>query len=456
MKARVYGSCVFGHTLILLAGGCVPATGQDCGAPSPAPAAPSASPIARALAYLEATQLAADLEAPLGRDYAGDWPQCFAFDESGPYIRDPSPFNATFIHHALALIVEQNREALGLSAADLATARRMRQAAVDFMLRFRAGPECPDAGTFGFWPHLPQQRSPIDALLSILADAALGGPELMGVRAPINVSFYPPDLAIPTDADDTACVYAALIDNSGLDGGAPVEEPLERFLADWRDLGQVPRRNNPSWMPPASGAFLTWLAYHDDPSRPNPNEVDLVVNANVLYALGRSGRLDTPGVEDAIRLIHEATRAGVHRAAPQEASLYYPDNNALHYCVARAYSLGGVGGLWPAVQELADDLLDSAYADQDERWWWDKGAPHLNTALAAVALLYAGYDGPQVTGAVDYLVREQDPLTGAWQPGAFFQARFDDGRMATWVSPPLTTAFALEALARYELSRTVP
>lgn len=432
--------------------GCVLDVGDECGASAPPRTSQPLSAIGAALRYLEHTQLKSDQHFRTVQDYAGDWPQCFAFDRDGPFVRDASPFMATFIHHALTRIAEPNRGPLDLTDADMDCARRMRRAAVEMMLRFQAGPDCPDAGTFGFWPHRARPRPPGELVLPALLDPLFPGPYWSGVRAPLNVPFYANHLMIPTDADDTAAVYAVLLDHAMLDGGAAVSVAFERFFADWRDLGQVPRRNNPDWLPPASGAYLTWLAYHDDPARPGPNDVDVVVNANVLYTLGRYGRLDTPGASDAIMIISEAVQTDLHPPDPFDLSLYYPDSHVLHYCVARALREGGVSDLAPAVELLVEGLLASVRRDRNGRCFWDRGDPHLDTAFGALALIAGGYRGAEVDGAIDYLVAEQDPDSGSWEPGAFFGGRLDDGTEGVWVSAALTTAMALEALVEHRLA----
>ncbi len=239
-----------------------------------------------------------------------------------------------------------------------------------------------------------------------------------------------------------------------MDDGPEVTIRFERFFADWRDLGEVPRRNNPNWLEPNSGAYLTWLAYHDDPAHPKPNDVDLVVNANILYALGRYDRLDTPGVEEAVRLIDDVIAAGIHKSAPSEATLYYPDNFALHYCITRARREGGVEALSPAVEALVEDLINTVQVDGSGGFFWDRGDPHLNTAFAVATLLTAELGNEIGVGAIDYLLSEQDPANGSWEPGLFFGGRLDDGTEGWWVSSALTTAIALEALCRHRLSET--
>ncbi len=410
-------------------------------------------PIARALGYLRTTQVTLLEEAETGGDYAGNWPQHFHTNVLPDYrIRDISPFMVTFIHHALALINEESVAALGLEPADAEDARAMRLAAVDFMRRFEARPDDPTAGTFGFWPHRRRFRTLRDFRRAHRARQALQGPVFRGTRSPANVSFFPPKLAIPPDADVTATVYAALLDHARLDGGSAIDPPIDRIFSDWRDLGQVPRRRNPDWLAPESGAFLTWLAYHDPPNRPKPNDVDVIVNANVLYALARYGRLDTPGAAEAIRLINDVTLAGQHLNWPVDVTDYYPDNLAYHYCIARAYHEGPVPALRPAVERLADELATSFWITPEGTAFWNRGAPHLNTAFAVLTLLNAGRTDPPVDWAVQYLIDQQDPRFGHWAESPFFLARSDSGIVFEWSSAALTTAVVIEALCRHRLA----
>jgi hypothetical protein len=134
-----------------------------------------------------------------------------------------------------------------------------------------------------------------DPLLTFLLTIFFQGPILGGQRVPINLHIFPSTLAIPSDADVTATTYASLLDDARLDGGRGSGDAVERVFVDWRDVGLVPRRINPWWLPEASGTFLTWLTYREHPSPVFPNDVDLVVNGNVLYALGVIAVWPRPG-----------------------------------------------------------------------------------------------------------------------------------------------------------------
>ncbi len=413
-------------------------------------------PIRRAIAYLLAHQVEEPLDAFVGgervRDYPGDWPQFFSLRGAPDLrVRDVSPFIVAFIHHSLTLVVEENRQAIGVSRGDVRAARRMRKRAIEFVKHFESRENAPDAGTFGFWPYDQYPGVPGPGLSRALV-AWLRGPILGGDRVPLNLIIFPNPLAIPTDADVTATTYAALLDDEALDGGPGTDVPFHQFFVDWRDLGVVPRRLHQPWLPPASGAFLTWLAYRDPGAPLFPNDVDLVVKANVLFSLGRGGRLDAPGVVEAIGLIQEAISLGLHRDHFGVIAEYYPDNLVFQYVVSRAFHEGGVDALAPAVEILADELEASAIERGDGTVYWDRGAPHLNTAFALLTLLNAGRNTPLVARAARFLAAGQG-ADGGFDEAAFFIGRADGGQVFEFSSASFTTAMALEALARRALTR---
>lgn len=409
---------------------------------------PEAKAIEGAFSFLRDQQVAETTQERWAVDYAGDWPQYF-FLKGVPSvrIRDVSPFIVTFIHHALAHLVEDHAEALGLDPEQLATARSMRQQAIAVLWQFEAVPWDPAGGTFGFWPYYlgaPSSTLPFQSVLLALAK----GPILNGRRMPINLDIFPEALAIPTDADVTATTFAALLDDELLDGGDGVKSTPEKFLSDWRDTGDVPLRFRPVWLPEESGAFLTWLCYG---SRWTPNDVDLVVNANVLFALARYRLLEAPGVSEAIALINHVTEQGLHRTHPGEIALYYPDNYTFHYAVSRAYYEGPVPALRPAVEILAADLEQSSLEDNDGAAYWDKGAPELNTAFAVLTLMNAGRRTPLIAKGIEYLKPRQSVPPGNRAEGVFFLGRSDGGLEIDFVSQSFTAAISLEALCRFAL-----
>jgi hypothetical protein len=414
------------------------------------------SPIERAIAFLAANQVRQPVDVIVDGarvvDFPGNWPQHFSLRGNGSFrVRDVSPFTVAFIHHALAGVVEANRRALHLSPDDLWVARSMRRRAVAFLEGFASAPGAPDAGTFAFWPYDLDPTTP-GPLLTLLLTARFQGPFLGGQRVPINLPIYPRTMAIPSDADVTATTYASLLDAAVFDDRPWRDPGFQHFFVDWRDVGVVPRRLNPAWLPQASGAFLTWLTYRDQPFPLFPNDVDLVVNGNVLYSLARHHRLNVPGVAESVALINFATAAGLHRDHLEEISDYYPDNLAFQYVVSRAFHEGPVPALGPAVQILADDLEASVLFRADGTAYWDKGDPHLNTAFAVLTLLNAGRHTPIIGHAVDYLIAEQN-AQGGYDEAMFFIARTNGGLVFEFSSASFTTAMALEALVRDGVAR---
>ena len=106
--------------------------------------------------------------------------------------------------------------------------------------------------------------------------------------------------------------------------------------------------------------------------------------------------------------------------------------------------------LEPAVEQLVDELEANVHVDVDGTTYWDRGAPHLNTAFAAMTLMNAGRDGPILDSAISHLVNNQDPVYGHWEEAVFFYGRSDSGKVTYWSSAAFTTAMALEAIARYQ------
>lgn len=417
----------------------------------------TSSSIERALAYLECQQVIAPGDRLSDNcivvDYTGNWPQ-YARPELLPAarVRDVSPFVPAFIHHALSLVTEDTVMSLGLDDESAQVAHDMRQRAVDFMRRFETPSERPEAGTFGFWPFKAEAPFDSPGIEDLIISLAMGF-TLGGARTPANLPFYPSELGLPSDADSTAVVYAALLDDHLLDGDPSVTQNVARFFSDWRDENALLFRKRPRWLPERSGVFLTWLHYQTPPDPSLPNDVDLLVNANVLYTLGRYGALDAPGVDEAVSQINRVVSLGLHQTHADEVAVYYPDNLAFQYCVSRAYFEGHVTGLRPAVEIMADELEAMAIYRPDSVVYWDMGSPHLNTAFAVLTLLNAGRSSELVDKAAAYLVAEQDPLCGNWDEGVFFVQPDTFGQDVEWVSSSFTTAMAMEALCRYELVR---
>lgn len=298
---------------------------------------------------------------------------------------------------------------------------------------------------------------------------------------------------IPNDADDTATAvsFEKLYRSRERlrDSDLPViQERALDLLPRYRDLNRTLEDGQDAWKGIDSGAFLTWLTDENRPSFSLPeegvipravNNVDCVVNANVLLALGLTGRKATSGYDDAARLV---ARAITEKAWP-ECGLYYPQRMIFPYAVSRAYRDAGVRV--PELVESLGTLMQDVLAAQDEKGWFDGGADpsrDLSTALAVTTLLNLGEQVARdaaiplaeyryaIGAGLDYLktqarsvpIRNADTFARivvrvsvpkeslTWDPGVFFASTFWD--LVQWRSEAYTLAVVLEAFTRYALA----
>jgi len=296
---------------------------------------------------------------------------------------------------------------------------------------------------YGFWPPRPSARDPARRAVGAVLLAAVGGPRLHGTLAPWNVPAFPPELQAWPDADDTALVHAALADEAEREGEPKPKAALGTLFASRRDLGRRPIRFPPD-LPHASGLFLTWLL---PPTAGIPNNVDLVVNANVVRTLARADARSTPGFDRAVEALIEATRSRRHHDV-RRMSEYYPDRLAFAWLVARAYREGPVPALGPAVGILADEVEAAARPAGGGAAYWPGSEPALATAQALLVLLDAGRGGALVDAGVAYLQRAQDETDGGWPEGVLCVGHSLSGKKAEWRSRAFTAALALEVLVR--------
>lgn len=298
---------------------------------------------------------------------------------------------------------------------------------------------------------------------------------------------------IPNDMDDTATavafelVYRRHGELAGVEDGLIEDAALDSFQR-FRDLDRVREDGSDAWKGRDTGAFLTWLKRENGPVFTEPdlgvipreaNNVDCVVNANVLLALGLAGKTQMPGFGDAAHLM---TRAITEHAWP-ECGLYYPQRMMFPYTLSRAYRDGGVRT--PELTAALGTLMRDVMAGQAADGHFDGGADRsrdLSTALAVVALLNLGEHTARDAGIADgdyrqaissglsYLsadarkirIRNADTFARraagderhsqalTWDAGVFFSASF--WGLVQWRSEAYTDAIVLEAFLRYALA----
>ena len=250
---------------------------------------------------------------------------------------------------------------------------------------------------------------------------------------------------IPPDLDDTACASFALKSN---DWPTPSNRWIVRANrdSDGRFLTWItPKADTPLSLPVCVVRLLgdiqaRWalrqtqrptevsdprLLLTDQDLVP-PDDFDPVVAANAILYLGESN--DTlPAITWLIREV---------RAERPDFSRYYKDPFILYYMVSRAYKHSS-----PTLIQTRDEIL--AKIASQARMDGSFGAA-LTTGLAACALLTFDPESPLLAPAIDAILKFQQP-DGSWSIGPFYS-----GPTEYWGSSELSTAFCLEALARYQ------
>ena len=306
---------------------------------------------------------------------------------------------------------------------------------------------------------------------------------------------------IPADADDTALAASTLELAAAFDGADRPSPSLTEGLLKWRDLGRVREDGRDTWKGQDSGGFLTWLKDENVPREDRfmtpetgviplgVNNVDCVVNANALLALGLQGLGDSAVVGDVSALMAKA----VEQHSWPECGLYYPQRMIFPYSLTRAYRDGGIRtpAMKSAMRRLLFDLLreqrDLAASSPKHAGAFSGGADptyDLATGLALAGLLNIGEGIAAEAGvlvdyqkalvaAVDYLTSHQEKVqikfgttfnrdndrflfpnpkdkARKWDSGVFFSA--SNWKLAQWRSDSYTAAIVLEALAKYALA----
>jgi len=408
----------------------------------------SLSPIQKAIRFLADTQVTE--EGPGLPYWIGGWPKqidIFFKNEKKATLPEVTT-QASLVIHALGAIDDRSASVLGLSSDDMVLVSRMRRKAVQYLRRLEISGHGILDGSYGYWPLRPRNDSFFLKLKNTILRIRLRLRVYNGILHPLHMPKIPVPYQVWPDADDTAWVYMAYLDAAANENISVPELPAERLFGTWRDTGSIPVIF-PKWRHKPTGGFLTWFA--GTPERKIVNDVDLCVNANVVAALGRYGRLDLPGVEEAIRLITKAIEAGLHKCS-KNISLYYPDDLSTHYFVTHAYRYGGVAEFGPVAEQLADEIEEQAIVGPDGLAHWKGEFPYYSTSLALLSLAYCGRSGPLFDQACQWLERRQNPKNGSW-PKAMFCWTFDKDLGFYWKSQAIPTAMALAALCRCRLEQ---
>ncbi len=243
---------------------------------------------------------------------------------------------------------------------------------------------------------------------------------------------------IPPDVDDTCCVSHVLASY-----GLPVPDNRSLILGNRDSRGafhtwilprRVPTANGVS---PAVNAQLTTFLDHEHPfwqtTEAEANDIDAAVNANVVMFLG-----DLAETQGACRYLNQI----IMDEAEECADKWYLGRYPLYYLISRAFA-GGVHSLEPSRGAVIGRLLEMP------RHAWADLNP-LQSALAACTMINFGYEGSLLTDLTEGLLNGQ-ATDGSWPRHILYTGGPEHA--VGWGSRELTTAFCVEALARFEPKR---
>ena len=217
---------------------------------------------------------------------------------------------------------------------------------------------------------------------------------------------------IPADLDDTSCAIAALTQ-------LKYQPELSFYALLWQNESA------------AGGPYYTWIGINDRPDDPRAGQIDALVNANILYCSGLLN-LSLPGT---ISYLEQVILAEAYHSQ----SLFLTAPHFLIYALSRAYADGEVSKLETAISIMQDYVLTKL------------PPPHVETSVFRQACLATSLLNMKVPSILirPYLMPllTSQMVEGCWpaEPAyAGFSPSFDG-------SAALTTAIAIEALAKYAL-----
>ncbi len=240
---------------------------------------------------------------------------------------------------------------------------------------------------------------------------------------------------IPPDLDDIACASSILQLN-----GINFPDNRKLVLANRSSKGLfytwiIPRfaipRNFENFRVALKEALNpVSLYYFWKLTESEPEDVDGVVNANMLFYLGEG-----PETKNVI----EYLIAVVQEGREESCDKWHLSRFNLYYAISRNI-FAKMKGLEPLRDLLVERIVSAANDDGTI------GGHLLDTALAVCSLLNLEVESPVLDRAIQAIVSAQTD-TGAWPTLPLYYG--GPKKYYGWGSEELTTAFCLEALVRY-------
>ncbi|MGB3653517.1 MAG: tetratricopeptide repeat protein [Rivularia sp. (in: cyanobacteria)] len=170
----------------------------------------------------------------------------------------------------------------------------------------------------------------------------------------------------------------------------------------------------------------TWTINQED-------DICCIVNSNVLLYLGE--------IKETEKIVEHLSQV-ILKGTETTSTPFYNHELSFYYMLSRAY-YNGVLSLNTVKEAVVDKILNTQKSD-------GSFGNHLLTSLAICSLLNYDYYSPELSKAIIFLIKSQQ-FNGSWKRIPVYGGHADK---AIYGSAELTTAFCIEALARYQLLKT--
>ncbi|GEM_PF-1462500 len=95
-------------------------------------------------------------------------------------------------------------------------------------------------------------------------------------------------------------------------------------------------------LPCTEGSFLTWFPPKEAEENYKIETIDIVVDSNILWFLGKMGQLNIPGTHETIQFIRKILNTELIITKPLILSPYYPFSAGILYYLSRAIHWGNI------------------------------------------------------------------------------------------------------------------
>ncbi len=169
-------------------------------------------------------------------------------------------------------------------------------------------------------------------------------------------------MKLDPDADCTAFQALALDDASRIDA---IVQDLEFYRLDNARFRLPDFQRNA--LPDATGAFLVWFPPKARCLNQKIEQLDIVVQAHILWLLQRFKRLDCDGRNETIRFLQSVIERDLILKNPYAVSPYYPFSMVILYALSRAIVWGKIESLWDMRERILTLTRKATCANDLER-----------------------------------------------------------------------------------------